>query len=462
MRSPQRVFTMKHTMKRSATRRNQRGRLDNHKSAGLLRIPVFLGGLSILGVVLASSTNVQESEHSPRDELERMVTHSLTLPKEQNPLASTTPAGEPQSAPQDNWKTITIKAGDSPSSIFSELNIHSQLHEVLKNETTRKVLSSIRPGDKIQALVEGKSLIELVYKPSKTTELKIVRTNAGLQSELIEHDVETRQVTKQVTIENSLYLDGKRAGLSDNMIMQLVGVFAYDIDFALDIRKGDSFKVIFEERFLEGEKLKDGALIGAEFTNKGKTYRAFRYTDANGNSDYYSEKGRSLKKAFIRSPVKFARISSPFNPKRMHPVLHTIRAHKGVDYAAKSGTPIRATGGGKIIFRGRKGGYGNVIIVQHGKRYTTLYAHMKNFRKGFKVGSRVKQGQIIGYVGKSGRATGPHLHYEFRVNGVHKNPVTVKLPTSRPLPKSEMARFTQQIAPALALLKSDSLVATAD
>lgn len=452
---------MKSYIKPDSARHNRRNPNPSPHSSWLIRVPIFLGGLSILGVVIASTSNPQQEDRSALHELDGMVTHSLMLPKGEPKTSSSSPALS-EANPSYSAQEIVVKKGDSPSSIFSELGIHSQLHEILKDKTAKESLKAIRPGDKITAVVENGTLKKLRYQPNKVSELKITKTEDGYSSTLIEHSVETRQVTRHVTLENSLYLDGKRAGLSDNMIMQLVNVFAYDIDFALDVRKGDSFRVIYNERFLEGEKIKDGALVAAEFINRGKSYRAFLYENAKGKRDYYSDTGRSLKKAFIRSPVKFARISSPFNPKRLHPVLHTIRAHKGVDYAAKTGTPIRATGAGKIIFRGRKGGYGNVIILQHGKRYTTLYAHMKGFRKGLKVGSRVKQGQVIGYVGMSGRATGPHLHYEFRVNGVHKNPVTVKLPKSEPLPRSELARFKKQIAPVVALLDIDHQVAAAN
>ncbi|CAG0905369.1 unnamed protein product [Cyprideis torosa] len=237
--------------------------------------------------------------------------------------------------------------------------------------------------------------------------------------------------------------------------MQVFSIFAYDIDFALDIRNGDSFTVIYDERFLNGEKLKDGPIQAVEFVNKGKTFAAYRYTDTAGNSDYYDENGRSLRKAFIRTPIKFARISSHFNPSRLHPILHTIRAHKGVDYAAPTGTPIKATGSGKVIFKGRKNGYGKTVILQHGKTYTTLYAHMSNFDKKLAKGGTVQQGQIIGYVGQTGGATGPHLHYEFRL--LLQNPNScdlpnklVKSPSSFPrralrLPRNKASQDSQQL-----------------
>ena len=214
--------------------------------------------------------------------------------------------------------------------------------------------------------------------------------------------------------------------------MELANIFGWDIDFALDIRAGDHFTVIYEERFLNGEKIGNGPILAAEFVNQGRSYKAIRYSDAGNRSDYYSPTGLSMRKAFLRTPVDFRRISSRFG-KRKHPILNRMRMHTGVDYAASRGTPIRAAGDGKVIHKGRKGGYGRTVIIQHGGRYSTLYAHMNSYRRGVYTGKRVKQGQIIGYVGSSGRATGPHLHYEFRVNGVHRNPLTVKLPSAKPI-----------------------------
>jgi murein DD-endopeptidase MepM/ murein hydrolase activator NlpD len=244
-------------------------------------------------------------------------------------------------------------------------------------------------------------------------------------------DIRTR-FTKG-TINNSLFLAGSDAGLSDNMIMQLATLFGWDIDFALDIRQGDQFSLLYEENFLDGEKLNDGSIVAAKFYNNGREVTAIRYTDSAGHTDYYSPDGNSMRKAFLRTPMDVFRISSSFNPNRKHPVLNKIVAHKGTDYAAPTGTPIKASGDGKIIKANYSSTYGNVVVIQHGANIRTLYAHMSKFSKYSKVGNRIKQGQVIGYVGATGRVTGAHLHYEFQVNGVHKNPQTVKLPTARPL-----------------------------
>ena len=281
----------------------------------------------------------------------------------------------------------------------------------------------------------------------------VERKDGELVATTYNHVIETRQTHAAGVIDSSLFMAAQEAGISQNVIMELANVVGWDIDFALDIRKGDSFTVLYEELYRNGEKISDGDILAAEFINDGKAYRAVRYTNPQTNvSEYFTPDGKSMRKAFLRTPVNFARISSRFSTGRYHPVLHKVRAHKGVDYAAKSGTPIYAAGDGKVIFKGNKGGYGKTMIIQHGSKYTTLYAHLKTYNRKLKNGSRVKQGQTIAYVGKSGLATGPHLHYEFRVNGVHRNPLTVKLPASQPVPKRYMADFELTTTPVFAQL----------
>jgi len=274
----------------------------------------------------------------------------------------------------------------------------------------------------------------------------------GYEAKMVTRDVDVRQQQVTGEIENSLFLSGLTAGLSDKVIMEMAYIFGWDIDFALDLRKGDRFKLIYDEHFLDDEKIGDGEILAAEFTNRGKTFRAIRFTDSEGRGQYYSPEGHSMRKTFTRTPVPLSRISSRFNPNRKHPVLKTNRPHRGVDYAAKTGTPILATGDGKVAFKGTKGGYGRTVILSHGGKYTTLYAHMSRYKKGMRTGQRVRQGQTIGYIGSSGLATGPHLHYEFRVNGVHRNPLTVALPVAQPLPKKYQTDFKEQATPFLAQL----------
>jgi murein DD-endopeptidase MepM/ murein hydrolase activator NlpD len=269
----------------------------------------------------------------------------------------------------------------------------------------------------------------------------------------IERPLEKRTQVATGQIRGSLFGAGEAAGLDDSTIVRLAKVFGYDIDFAQDLRQGDSFTVIYDEVYREGERLRDGDIIGATFINGGRRFTAFRYEDGEGTVSFYSEDGRPLKTSFLRTPVEFTRISSRFSAGRMHPVLGKMRAHKGVDYAAPTGTPIYAAGDAKVEFRGVKNGFGNVVILQHGGQYSTVYGHMSRFAAGLSGGQRVRQGQLIGYVGMTGLATGPHLHYEFRINGQHRDPLSVTLPKPEPLPATELAKFKQLTQPMLAQLK---------
>jgi murein DD-endopeptidase MepM/ murein hydrolase activator NlpD len=348
-----------------------------------------------------------------------------------------------------------IKSGDNLSVIFSKLNLsHSELHTILHANDLAKQFANIKPGKNIIAHLDGENnLVKLTYAKNAYQTLIAEKSNDGFDVDLLSKPVTQQVSNSQGIIESSLYLDGKEAGLTDKLIIQLADIFAWDIDFAMDLRKGDQFTVVYEKFFADGKEVKTGNIISAEFINQGETYTAVRFEDEKGNTNYYTPDGKSMRKAFLRTPVDFARISSHFNLKRKHPVLNRIRAHKGVDYAAQTGTPVKTTANGKITFRGKKGGYGNVVIVQHGETYSTLYAHLSKFKQGLKTGSSIKQGDIIGYVGKSGLATGPHLHYEFRVNGIHKNPLTVKLPKAEPIKPALLAQFKQQTTPLLAQLE---------
>jgi murein DD-endopeptidase MepM/ murein hydrolase activator NlpD len=351
------------------------------------------------------------------------------------------------------WQTVTVRSGDNLSLIFARLNLTpQQLYSVAEADKANSILTNLRPGQQLQFQIEQNRLqaIKCIVSPEKS--LLVTRKGESFSSRIIEHPVEIRLTHASGVIENSLYQAGQDAGLSDNVIMQLANIFGWDVDFALDIRKGDRFALMFEQHYLDGERLRDGKILAAEFTNQENTYRAVLFTDQEGSSQYYSEDGRSMRKAFLRSPVDFRRISSTFQRERYHPVLGKKRPHRGVDYAAATGTPVKAAGDGKVIFRGSKSGYGNIVELQHGGSIVTLYAHLSRFQKGVINGSRVRQGQIIGYVGQTGLATGPHLHYEFRINGTHRNPLTVKLPDAAPIQAEYEAEFLQQSQQLLAQL----------
>lgn len=436
--------------------------------------------VSVLGISPESSASISEANDTESNQGKSWVNQSITLPsvtssqnssniKIENIQArtkiSTATKNTPLPADNDHdslpWIISEIKKGDSPSRIFSRHNIHSDLLKVIALAEASAALKKIRPGQIIKLNIDQHGLSDLLYEPSKTERLIVHREEDKFSAKLIERKIETRQVHTSGVITDSLFASASRAGMSDSLIMKLAEIFAYDVDFALDIREGDHFRLVYEERYLEGEKFGEGEILAAEFTNRNHNFKAVRYTDAGDNTSYYNPEGRNMRKAFLRSPVDFRRISSRFG-KRRHPTLHKMKMHKGVDYAASRGTPIKSTSNGKIVYRSRKGGYGNVVIVRHGNKYSTLYAHMRNFRKGHKVGSRVKQGEVIGYVGTTGRSTGPHLHYEFRVHGVHKNPLTVKLPTAKPLPKKYMDDFKLKAQPLLARLEQIDRLAALD
>jgi len=349
--------------------------------------------------------------------------------------------------------TVKVRSGDTLTGIFHKVGLSDQdIYKITRLGKDAKALTRIAPGQEFEITVSAdKKLEKIVYTISKTRSLKIQNHKGKLTVMNESRDYETRVTYAKGVINSSLFETANDAGLSDNLTMDLAYIFGWDIDFALDIRQGDSFVVMYEELFLDGEKVEDGNILAAEFINQGKSFKALRYTDASGRSNYYSDDGRSMRKAFLRSPVDFSRISSRFG-KRHHPILKKRRVHKGVDYAASRGTPVKASGDGKIIWRGRKGGYGKTVIVQHGSRYSTLYAHLNNYDRKARSGSRVKQGQVIGYVGSTGRATGPHLHYEFRVNGRHRNPLTIKLPNAAAINKKYRDDFESKAQPLLAQL----------
>jgi murein DD-endopeptidase MepM/ murein hydrolase activator NlpD len=451
--------------------RLQEQREQQHGHARL-RWALFAIACAGIGVVVAS-TNTEESnataeiatsalpelvaaKKSP-EELAR-DSFSLTLPELQarQSLNNEENASEPELSPKQ-WREFIVKSGDSLAQLFKRADIKpQQLDELMKSGDAVKKLQRIFPKDTIRVLSNNDGVLqELRYDIDQKSYLIVERKQGELVAQVYNHKIETRQTHASGVITSSLFLAAQKAGISQNVTMELANIFGWDIDFILDIRKGDNFTVLYEELYRNGEKISDGEILAADFVNNGKIYRAIRYTNPQTDkSEYYTPDGKSMRKAFIRTPLNFARISSGFNLKRKHPILLNKRPHKGVDYAAKSGTPIYAAGDGKVIFKGKKGGYGKVMILQHGTKYTTLYAHLKTYNRKLKNGSRVKQGQTIAYVGSTGLATGPHLHYEFRVNGVHRNPLTVSLPVSNPVPKKHMADFDQVTSPIVAQLDS--------
>jgi murein DD-endopeptidase MepM/ murein hydrolase activator NlpD len=354
-------------------------------------------------------------------------------------------------APEPEFDTLTlkIKRGDTLDRLFRANNLDlGNLAQIASLDEAGKRFRRIKPGDVFEITHDDGKLVRMYSTLNLTSALQVDRNESGYSATIVERPIEIRKRMAHGVIDTSLYESGLDAGLSDRTIMNMAGIFAWDIDFVLDIRRGDNYYVQWEEIWQDGEYVSDGEIVAAEFSNDGRTFQAIRFVDDTGRADYFTPDGSSVRKAFLRAPVDF-RVSSPFNPNRLHPVLKTVRPHRGVDYAAPHGTPIKAAGDGKVIFRGVKAGYGNVVILQHGGNITTLYAHMSKFASSVRSGSRVRQGQTIGYVGATGLVTGAHLHYEYRLNGVHRNPRTVKLPQAEPIASEYREQFLAQARPIL-------------
>jgi murein DD-endopeptidase MepM/ murein hydrolase activator NlpD len=348
----------------------------------------------------------------------------------------------------------TVQRDDTLDQIFRSVGLDvDTLAELRARPEIRKALDILRPGDIITLVHVDGVLQSLNRQISNTLTLSVARAGQGYAVNYIENPLESEIVGKRARIESSLFAAGQKAGMNSRTIMTLANqIFGWDIDFALDIREGDEFGVLYEQKFQDGSYVTDGRVLAAEFVNQGKTHRAVWFESKDGTVEgYFTPEGKGMRKAFLRAPLDFTRISSVFNPRRVHPLSGRVRAHKGVDYAAPTGTPIYAAGDGRIEFAGRKGGYGNAVIIDHGRGITTLYGHMSRFGKAARGGRAVKQGELIGYVGSTGASTGPHLHYEYRVKGVHKDPSTIPLPRTE-IPSQYLAEFRAQAEVSLARL----------
>lgn len=367
------------------------------------------------------------------------------------------PVAPAEKAKEPGHREVVVSKGDTLSTLFEKVGLPAaSVHEVLASDKQAKQFSQLKRGQKLEFELnpEGQ-LTSLHSKVSDVETITLTKNDKGYSFNRVTAKPTVRTAYVHGVINSSLSQSAARAGLSHSLTMDMASVFGYDVDFAQDIRQGDEFDVIYEQKVINGKAVGTGPILSARFTNRGKTYTAVRYTNKQGNSSYYTADGNSMRKAFIRTPVDFARISSKFSMGRKHPILNKIRAHKGVDYAAPRGTPIKAAGDGKVLLAGRRGGYGNTVIIQHGNTYRTLYGHMQGFAKGVKTGGTVKQGQVIGYIGTTGLSTGPHLHYEFQVNGVHVDPLGQKLPMADPIAKSERARFLAQSQPLMARMDQE-------
>ena len=336
------------------------------------------------------------------------------------------------------WQAAKVKKGDSLAKVLKRLGFSAQTtHKVARAKGKHsKQLLKLNVGDTLRVgkNLEGQ-LTHIEYPLSKTDTLIVTLENESYLSQLHVKEVEIREFVTQGTIGSNFWTAGVAAGLNDNQIINLANIFGWDIDFALDIRKGDNFHVVYENRYVDGEFIGTGKILAAEFINQGDTFQAIRHTDGH----YYTPEGQSMRKAFLRAPVNFKYISSNFKPRRFHPIQKRWQAHRGTDYAAKTGTPVVASGNGKVTHSTYNKYNGNYVFIQHGNGIVTKYLHFS--KRAVKKGQRVKQGQVIGYVGSTGMSQAPHLHYEFLLNGVHRNPRTVKLPDAKPIAKSEKAAF---------------------
>jgi murein DD-endopeptidase MepM/ murein hydrolase activator NlpD len=369
-----------------------------------------------------------------------------------------------QIAPLGETVKFVVRRNDTLDQIFRQLKLSLQDLALIRGlPGVKKSLDVLKPGELITVVHTDGSLKTLTRQISDSQLLSVTRGDDGFSAEVVATPLDVKTVTGHGKIESSLFNSGRDAGISADLIMRLANdIFGWDIDFALDIQPGDEFSIIYEKKYRDGQYLGDGRILAAEFINEGHIYRAVHFDFPDGKSDgYYTPEGRSMHKQFLRAPVDFTRISSGFTLRRFHPILNIIRAHKGVDYAAPTGTAIKAAGDGRVSFIGIQGGYGRVIILDHGNSITTLYGHMSRFAPSLRVGNRVSQGQTIGFVGQSGAATGPHLHYEYRINGTHKDPRTVPLPAALPIPHEYLTDFQQHADPLLSQLDRarDSAVA---
>ena len=441
-------------------------RLQDNAPLALDRERLLWGGVSLLVLVLLSQLFIGAFDSTTEDE-------TLLAP---DPLVNATAQVawdavtegqvlEPNEPPIV-WNDMAVRTGDNLSLIFNRAGFSDR--DVYDVTSSKKggALRKIFPGQLIGfAANEENALVAVRHIESPLKQTVYSKSEGQFVSEIITRETQARERSVALTIDSSLFLAGDRAGLSDGIIMELAAILGGVIDFALDPRRGDEIIILFEENFLDGEKFSDGNILAASFNNNGRIVEAYRYTDSSGDTGYFDADGVSMRKAFLKAPLDFTRVSSSFNPNRLHPIYKTKRPHRGTDYAAPRGTPVYAAGDGRIVEAGYTRSNGNYVFIQHGEGFKTHYLHLN--KKRVKRGDRVTQGQVIGTVGSTGAATGPHLHYEFLVNGVHRNPRTVHkiLPKAKSLPDSELALFKvaiEQPVQRLAALKMNGAITGAE
>lgn len=443
-----------HGLEPGARRPAMRGKVRHHH---------YVLGAALAGILTVMLANVA-SQPIDRDNLSAFDSsdrRTLDLPSRSGSVFAG--LAENQSG---QGITLRVQPGNTLAGLFDSARLsRTDLHAIVQSSEEAENLRRIRPGDTIHVKSdENGNILALDMEVNPEQRLEVRRLVGGFATEIIDIPVQRVIKTASGTIESSLYAAGYAAGLSDSLIMNLANIFGWDIDFALDMRAGDEFRLIYEEIHRDGEKIRDGDIIAAEFFNDGRRLQAIRFTDQQGRTAYYSPDGRAMRKTFLRAPLNFSYVSSNFNPKRFHPILKRVKAHNGIDYRAPQGTPVYAAGDGRVIRSSYDKYNGHHVFIQHGENYVTKYLHFT--RRAVKIGDRVRQGQTIGYVGMTGLAEAPHLHYEFLVNGTHRNPRTVRLPDAEPIADNYLAEFVAVSKPLmreLELIRADDssrLVAT--
>ena len=383
-------------------------------------------------VSAAINTDVSDAQDATSKRLEAAAEseHEKQLPESSASVQDSIP-----------WESIQIRSGDSLVRIFKRLDLDvAQAIEISKLPKA-KPLISLRTGPYLKIQRDGRDLVALRYQPNIKTFLQVTTENHAFVTEIIEREFELQEREVTVEVTDSLYQSALRAGLPESVIYRVAEIFQWELDFGRDVKRGDRLTVIYEERSLDAKKVGNGPILAVRFENDGVLREAIRYVDSEGTTAYFTPEGKSLQRAFLRTPVPGRRVTSGFSYNRLHPILKVRRPHLGVDYGAPRGTPIVATADGKVIRASRKGGYGKTIILRHGQNYRTLYAHLSRYAKGLRKGKWVKKGQVIGYVGSTGLSTGPHLHYEIHVDGKARNPLSLKLPRAAPISKEDKANY---------------------
>jgi murein DD-endopeptidase MepM/ murein hydrolase activator NlpD len=452
------------TIKSSAQRLTQRAAM---KMPWLTRQRLVVFGVTLLAVGIALKGLQPGADSAGEFAVPAGDVFSVDLPL-RGPFEDLPQPDQPQSGTNadhdpDGWTKVTVRSGQTLGAIFTAQGFSaSTLHEVVNLDGNTRKLRKIRPNDLFEfKRDESGQLQQMRYAMNEAQHLLIINENGALRAEVIEREMTTEVAEAEGVISSSLFLAAKDAGLGDALTMDLANVFGWDVDFVLDIREGDRFFVVYEKLYREGEFLRNGNILAATFINQGQRYRAVRFDSKNG-PDYFDPDGRNMRREFLRAPLNFSYISSGFNPRRMHPILKRIRPHNGIDYYAPRGTPVYAAGNGTVIRSAYSNANGHHVFIKHSNDIVTKYLHFTN--RAVKEGQKVRQGQTIGYVGSTGLASGPHLHYEFVVNGVHRNPRTVPLPEVIPLEGATLSMFERKAAPMLTRLgrlESASLYASA-